>query len=433
MFVEDGIQDLAGQLAEMGRFASAWLFDRHPSPLEGWDLRAVPGYLAIEVGDELGRPKLIEGVEEVDFARARVLQMPAPDASGVGLGSAHGWADILPMDSRPGGINPGSTDLLAVHLAFPAVRILFVMGRPTLRGVQSWTAPGRYSRGWNTAGSSLGGTAGTPLSYPTARRARAHQQVYGSRRWDAIVVAGRGQPELRVLQVGIHEGWITPGDGLAALQRELRRLHFWRSKSDARRFEADEDIMQLVDAAARTLVDQAVRGIHVPAYPLGRSYLRLVVRKEMATVSAAWEKATDLTNDRDRVRIHRSDTGQEDQDRAQAKALLRSDVGSDRHLRRLELELVRADGIASITLLSVGDRARYRDEALRTLAERDRLRRIRSAVRERLAESGAGVSDEAVRQFVARHVSDTDSKLAEALLDYIRKRTGTSGRGRTTG
>lgn len=381
--VVDRIQGLADELVALGRFANAWLFGRKVVPLPAWELTALPGPLAVEVRDETGQQVLWNGVEAVELQHAGAYRLPPPDAAGVGLGDPFQWADAVPMNSRPGGRYPGSTDLLARYRARPEVALLFSMQRPVTEGVASWIGPGDPE---------TPGAVARSLSYPGRHRSRAHEAVYGGRQWGAIAVAARGLPQLRALQVSVHEHWISPAEGQLGLEGELRRLRFWTSKGDNRRFWRAEDVEEIAAAGADELVRQAVNGTHTPAYPLGRPYLRLVVLSKMNAISAAWSP------------------------------LARPPVDwptSDRNLRRIELQLARERSVPSLTLLGEDERTLLGEEAREILAERARLRALRASFVEFARSRGVAVSEEALRQFVARHRTDDDELLNFAMRHYV--------------
>ena len=388
LLVEDRIQGLADDLLVLGRFAPAWLFGGQPAPLAAWDLEAWPGPLAVEVRDTAGRPALWEEVQEVQLGRARAYQVPPPDVSGVLLGDQHRWADAEPMNSRPGGTYPGSTDLLARHRRRPEVGLVFSMQRPVTKGVTTWIGPGDPEAPGKVARS---------FSYRGKHRAAAHQQLYGGRLWDAVAVAARGFPQLRAVQVGVAQGWISKDEGLYALESELRLLRFWMSKADNRRFIDPDDVQEIVSTVADQLVRQAVRGSHTPAYPVGRSYLRLLARSTVNRVSAKWS----------------------------LPAVVPAPVPSAnylRNLRRIELQLARARGVASRTLLTDDQRVLITQEAIDVLTERDRMHELRQSFAERARELGLRVSPEALRQFLARHQSDVPEVLHAAIERYLSER-----------
>lgn len=370
----------------MGRFANAWLFGRKVGVLPAWQLTALPGPLAVEVRDRAGERVLWEGVEKAHLARIGTYQLPRPDVAGVELGDPFQWADGVPMNSSPGGLYPGSTDLLARYRARPDVSLLFSMQRPVTEGRESWI--GR-------ADTETPGAVARSLSYPGPHRSRAHHAVSGGRHWGAIAVAARGLPQLRNLQVAVHEHWISPAQGQLALEGELRRLRFWASKQDKRRFWRREDVEQIAEAGAHELVRQALKGTHTPAYPLGRSYLRLVVRGKLNDISQAWAP----------------------------QAVLAENVStSPRNLSRAELEIARRRGVPSLTLLTKVDRAAVRAEATKILEDRARLRELRASFISLARSRGVAVTDAALRQFIARHRNEDRNALTFAIQHYVWER-----------
>ena len=384
--VEDRTKGLSEELLEVGRFANAWLFGRKVGVLPAWELTALPGPLAIEVRDDAGQHVLWEGVEEVQLERFGAYQLPPPDAAGVGLGDPFQWVDAVPMNSRPGGRYPGSTDLLTSYRARPEVALLFSTQRPVTEGVTSWIGQGDPE---------TPGAVARSFGYPGPHRSRAHQAVYGGRQWGAIAVAARGMSQLRALQVAVHEHWITPAEGQLGLEAELRRLRFWASKGDNRRFWRREEVEQIAETGAQELVRQAVKGTHTPAYPLGRNYLRLVVRGKLNDISQTW--------------------GPQVVPSENASA-------STRNLSRVELQIARKRDIPSLTLLTEVERATVRAEATGILAERARLRELRASFMELARSRGVPVTDAALRQFIARHRNEDRDALNLAMRHYVWER-----------
>jgi hypothetical protein len=463
--MEDQRNPLAEELVAVANFATAWMRGGHPPPIDGWACKAMPGMFAVTVRDDAGKDIPWEGAEQFVYGRAGFWRLPA-DASGVVAGLWYKWADPPRRRARPGRRYPFNTDLLATRKTDERIGLLFSVGPPTARGAQIWIAGSR-----DGAGESPFGPAGTigpdfrqvpsiipglpryetdlpapasldRLARPGRHRAQSWQAAWGGRTWGGIVVSARGYPDLRVLQVAIHKRWVSEDEAARVLAESLRRTRFWGWSSGDRVVIGADDAEAVILSATDQLIEQAKRGHHTPAYPIGRSYLRLLTRKDMAALAdrssgrqpslpsdALGDKEADLQGDR--RRRHRGlpvpgTTRLLDGTLADKPA---ASPWSERHLRRVTARLAQEAGYPSLTLLTLEERRGYEARAIEELRERDRPRELRQSIRELLAQRGVTLTPEAIQQFVARHRDEPPAELMRSVSRYLerpRRRSGKS-------
>jgi hypothetical protein len=254
--VEDENEGLADALVRVAEFAKAWLFGHNPTPLAEFAMHAMPDRYAGHALDDAGREIPLDGAEFRWVGFGGFWFLPPPDASGVQPGVWWEWADawepLTQSRQHPGGRYPRSTGLKVTYRADPRVVLFFTLGPPTRRGVKSWIG---MSRGWDGGVVSPFGPDGQvgpafrrapsvisgvdhfvtdqpappefdALSRPGAHRALQWERAYGGRTWGGISVGVRGYPDLRILQVALHEGWITRTAAYRGLRDGLRRTPF---------------------------------------------------------------------------------------------------------------------------------------------------------------------------------------------------------------
>jgi hypothetical protein len=446
--VADKNEGLAGALVRVTQFAQAWLGGGSPPLVPEFEMQALPDRYAGQVCDDAGDPVPLDGAVFRWVGRAGLWFLPPPDASGVQPGVWYEWSDVgTPLtrsQRRPGGRYPRSTALLARYRADPQVALFFTLGPPTRRGVQFWIG---MPRGWDAGVASPFGSDGSlgpafrrapsviagvdhyvtdrpappevdALSRPGAHRARQWEHAHGGRIWGGIVVSVRGYPEVRVLQVAVHEGWIGSEEAYPALQAALGRRRLW-----ARIAPGEEDA--LINAATIVLITQAEAGQHTPSYPIGRPYLRRLVHKELAIADRSAAAADLADGSSDEWPSNAGSHGPVD-----ARVGLDGEPfdqpatspWSDRQVRRMTARLAQEAGYPSLTLLTREARRRYEDQATTLLRKRQRLRELRSAIRTALAKAGVPRSRRAVELFVAQHAHDTEDELWAAVRAYLEQR-----------
>ncbi|MGD0862058.1 MAG: hypothetical protein ABSA21_04790 [Candidatus Limnocylindrales bacterium] len=464
--MEDQPKGLAEELVAVAAFATAWMRGGHPPPLDRWQFRAMPGMFAVTVLDDAGKEVPWEGAEQFVHGRGVFWRLP-PDASGVLPGLWNKWADGPRRRAHPGGRYPYNTDLLATCKADPRISLLFAIGPPSVRGAQIWTQSscgldlgvespfgpdGKIEPAFRQVPSSIPGLPryetdlpAPPsldrLARPGRHRAASWQGAWGGRVWGAIVVSARGYPDLRVLQVALHENWTTEGDVRRAIAESLARTRFWGSSADGHAMICRDDADALILSAVDQLIRQVKRGHHTPAYPIGRSYLRLLIRKDLAALA---DRSADAQSS-----LPLDEPGNEEDDQEGDRHLghggpLRSGTTSlldgrpanqpetspwsDRNLRRVTARLAQNDGHPSLTLLTPEERRGYENRAIDELRERHRLGEMREAIRELLDKRGVTLTPEAIQQFVARHRGEASDELNRSVWAYLaRERRPRSG------
>ena len=394
-------------------------------------MHAMPDRYAGPVVDDAGCRVPIDGAEFRRVGRAGFWFLRPPDASGVQAGGVddvwYQWTDawevLTRSRRRPGGRYPRSTVLLALSRADPQIALTFTLGSPARRGVQSWIA---MPRGWDGGVPSPFGPDGQlgpafrrapgviagvdhyvtdlpappevdALSRPGAHRAAQWERAHGGRQWGGITVSVRGYPDLRVLQVALHERWISDEEAYPALQAALRRTHFW-----PRIAPGEEDA--LIDAATLALIEQVKTGQHTPSYPIGKPYLRLLTKKDLAVADHSRGARPPLA----RRALDEEDAG-----------TLEADPGSDRNLRRVASALAAAAGYPSLTLLTPSERRDYETQAMNILHARRRLRTLRQLLREELAARGVTITQRAIELFVELHRNEAPEELQESVALYL--------------
>jgi hypothetical protein len=411
---------------------------------------------------------------------------------------------------RPGQSLPQSTDLLATHQTNRRWRLCFTIGPPQPHGpsgrpVPIWVAGRRDTDADVKAVLAAGPAAFRPvralvpglamfetdlpappvlarLSRPGRHRAQCWQTARGAPRWSAIVVSARGYPDLRVLQVALHERWLAEDDAARAMTGALQRTHFWGGSSGGQALTAPQreflDAV-LIAAAALALTEQARNGRHTPTYPLWRPYLRLLVKKELVELWALGkgpggdqesagsesdsDEAADVVSRAEQTmadaQLHGGPTTDafikppepeipdssirrtaaalaggwhefnrlpgEERRTHEHYALGKLEERSrwnPRTLRDAARQLARADGHESLSVLSSQEREVYEDWAVRELQRRRDLRELRQAMLSALDSGGVMISRRAVEQFVARHADDSAEQRRAAVRAYLAQR-----------
>lgn len=384
-------EGLADELVAVANFAVRWLRGTRPGPLHGWHLEAWPGMFSRRVAseDEAGQqvPAPADGAERVVIGSGVFWNVPA-DASGVVPGVWYQWE--------------GDRELVATHTDDARIRILFTLTPKPIPGVWfSWIGDRRVAPGL--------------LRRPGRHRAEAWQRVLGTARWGAIVISADGYPELRALQVGRAQGWLTDTETLTALQAALfqRRLAAGRP-----------DQSTLIYLAASQLLIDARNRRHTPAYPLRRTYLYRIIRKEYRSPTLV-----PLTQRGDEDEPEQAVVDGEGSAEVSARRFPRTLVASDqqssrseRSVRRLAMELARADGHDGLSSLYPQERETYRTRAIKELDRRRRLSDLRRLIRRQLAEAGVSRTTRAIELFVARHKDEPPEQFWDSVTRYLKRR-----------
>lgn len=445
-------------------FAKAWLGGGSPAPLPGFELHALPDRYAGQVLDGAGRQVPLDGAEFRWVGSAGFWTLPPSDGAGVPAGVWYAWTDaweaLTRSRRRPGGRYPRSTALLARYRGDPRVALLFSLGPPTHRGVQSWIG---MSRGWDAGVPAPFGPDGRSdpafrpapsiipgvdhflterpappeidgLSRPGAHRASQWERAYGGRLWGGILVSVRGYPDVRVLQVAIAERWLDRAEAYLPLQQALRRTHFWPWSSAGRVVVAPDEENDLIGSATDQLLDQAVQGQHTPAFPLGSRYLRGLTRKVLTTLPDRSRHARpalplDEAGDAEDGLAEAQPPRHHGQPRPGTTRLLDGTIAdqpaaspwSDRQLRRVTAQLARQDGLPSLTLLKPKERRAYEAHAVQLMRDRQQLHDLRKEIRETLAARDATVTRRAVELFVQSHRHQPPGELERAVRAYLDK------------
>jgi len=279
------------------------------------------------------------------------------------------------------------------------------------------------------------------LARPGPHRAQSWEAAWGGQRWGGIVISARGYPDVRVLLVALHERWIAEDEVRRVLAESLRRTRFWGWSPGNRAVIATDDADALILSAADQLIKQVKRGNHVPSYPIWQSYLRLLIRKDLAALAdrssgarspLSLDELGDAEDDLggDRATRHRGlprpgTTSMLDgtpADRPEASPW------SQRHLRRMTASLAQRDGHPSLTLLTPEERRGYEARAIEELGERHRLRELRQSINDLLARRGVTLTPEAIQQFVARHVDEPPAELMRSVSRYLERPRGRPGK-----
>jgi hypothetical protein len=448
---------LAEELVAVANFATAWMRGGQPPPIDGWECRAWPGLFSGTVRDGAGEEVPWEDAEQFFVGRAGLWRLPA-DASGVVPGLWNKWADGPRRRAHPGGHYPFNTDLGVSSLANPRISLLLSTGPPTDPRARMWIGRSRDGAIESPFGSD--GTLGPHfqqvpsivdglpryktdlpapasldrLARPGRHRAQSWQAAWGGQRWGGIVISARGYPDVRILQVAIHERWVAEDEVRRVLAESLRKTRFWGWSPESRAVIAAEDADALILSATDQLVEQVKRGYHVPAYPIGRSYLRLLIRKDLAALAngssrtrfpLSLDELGDAEGDQQGDRATRprglpgpGTTSMLDGSRADPPE---ASPWSDRHLRRVTAQLAQKDGYRSLTLLTSEERRGYEAGAIEELSERHRLRVMRESIGNLLVERGVTVTREAIRQFVALHKGETPEELMRSASRYLER------------
>lgn len=462
--MEDQPEGLAEKLVAVASFATEWMRGGQPQPIHGWECRAWPGMFSGTVRNRDGNEVPWENAEQFVSGRGVLWRLPA-DASGVVPGLWNKWADGPRRRAHPGGHYPFNTDLGVSSLANPRISLLLSTGPPTDRRARMWIGKGRDGAIESPFGSD--GTLGPHfqqvpsivdglpryktdlpapasldrLARPGRHRAQSWQAAWGGRRWDAIVISARGYPDVRVLQVALHERWITEDEVRPVLEESLRKTRFWGWTPGNRAVIATDDADALILSATDQLIEQVNRGQHTPAYPIGRSYLRLLMRKDLVALVDRSPGARSPSSSDEQGRDEDDFNGSRPPrhhglPRPGTTSLLDGTLAdqrekspwSERHLRRVTARLAQKDGHPSLTLLTPEERRRYEACAIEELRERNRLRVLRQAIRELLAERGVTLTPEAVQQFVVLHLHESPGELMRSVSRYLERPRQRPGR-----
>ena len=455
--MEDQQKGLAEKLVAVARFATAWMHGGQPPPMDGWECHAYPGMFSGTLLGRDGNDVPWEGAEHFFVGRAGLWRLPA-DASGVVAGLWNKWTDGPRRSAHPGGRYPYNTDLLVTSSTDGRMSLLFSTGPPTTRGAQIWIGgsrdgaiespfgpDGKIGPAFRRVPSLIEGlpryetdlpapASLDRLARPGAHRARSWQAAWGGQRGGGIVVSARGYPDVRVLQVALHERWIAEEEIRCVLAQALKRTHFWRWSSANQAVIGPDDSDALILSATDQLIRQVKRGHHVPAYPIWRSYLRLLIRKDLAALTdrsspaqppLSLDELSDEEDDLggDRPPRHRGLPRPASTSMLDGTPAARPEASpwSERHLRRVTAGWARKDGHLGLTLLAPGERQRYEARAIKELRERRRLRELRRSIRELLVNGGITRTPEAVQQFVARHGGEPPEELMQSVSNYLRQ------------
>jgi hypothetical protein len=241
--------------------------------------------------------------------------------------------------------------------------------------------------------------------------------------------------------VAIHKRWVSEDEAARVLAESLRRTRFWGWSSGDRVVIGADDAEAVILSATDQLIEQAKRGHHTPAYPIGRSYLRLLTRKDMAALAdrssgrqpslpsdALGDKEADLQGDRPRRHRGLPAPGTTSLLDGTPANQPEASPWSERHLRRVTARLAQKDGHPSLTLLTREERHGYEARAIEELRERHRPRELRQSIREVLAQGGVTLTPEAIQQFVARHRDEPPAELMRSVSRYLERPRRRSGK-----
>lgn len=385
-------EGLAGELVAVAQFAARWLRGVSPPPLDGWQLERMPGICSQEVtsNDEAGQrvPVPADGAERVVVERGVIWNVPA-DASGVVPGVWYQWE--------------GDRELIATRTDDARIRILFTLTPKPIPGVWfSWIGDQRV--------------APSLLRRPGRHRAEAWQRVWGMARWGAIVISADGYPELRALQVGRAQGWLTDEEALAALQAALLQRGLAAGHPDQ---------PVLIHLAASELLLDAAAQRHTPAYPMRPIYLRRIIRKEYRSPTLVPSSQPDDEDERDEKEI----VDNEGSPCVSARSALSTPRASEqrpgrseRSVRRRAMELARGDGHDGLSSLYLQERETYRTRAIEELDHRSRLSDLRQLMRTQFADARVNRTTRAIELFVAQHKNEPLDQLHSSVARYLERR-----------